>query len=73
MGIFPPWTYIYKSSRGYVEHPAGYSFIAAPPTPEWRISRTTIKIDTTRLLIQWAVTIAATGFGVILTAKRNNE
>jgi len=63
MGLLPPWTY-----GGVV--PAGYRFIASPPKTEgfWGV-----KIDMSRLLIQWAVTIAASGVGVLVTAKRKDE
>jgi len=78
MGLFPPWTYTFKSPRTYSEEPAGYGFIASPPSIRaddhgYRQRWHGIKIDLSRLLVQWAVTIAAAGFGVLLAAKRNSK
>ena len=75
MGLFPPWTHTYKARTTYSEEPAGYSFIASPPRPK-RINPWYgygIKIDISRLLIQWVVVITASGCGVLLTNKRKDE
>jgi hypothetical protein len=62
MGLFPPWKFV----GGGWEEPARYHFIASPPEGF-------CKIDMSRLLIQWAVTIAASGVAVLVTAKRKDE
>ena len=67
MGAILPWNYTYKSSSTYRETPAGYYFIIfSPPTRRGH----GIKIDVSRLIIQWITTIAATSAGVMLTAKK---
>ena len=68
IGIIPPWNYTYKTSSIYIEKDAGYSFIMSPPPARGRHG---IKIDISRLVIQWIVTIAATTGGVMLTAKKD--
>ena len=68
IGILPPWNYTYKYSSTYRETDAGYSFIMSPPTAQGRQG---IKIDISRLVIQWIVTIVATTAGVMLTAKKD--
>lgn len=73
MGLFPPWTYTYKYEATYSERPAGYSFIAAPLSPRISSLSAGIKLDLSRLLIQWAITIAALGFGVLLTSTQKIE
>jgi hypothetical protein len=88
IGIYPPWTYTFTSKTIYKEEPAGYAFIASPPqlpTDAHMTGRSPravivlpspgygLKIDMWRLLIQWAVTIAASGLGVLVTASRKDE
>lgn len=73
MGLFPPWTYTFKVQSIYSEKPAGYSFIASPPAKNSNDQRQGIKIDMSRLLIQWVVVIAASGCGVLLATKRKDE
>ena len=68
IGVIPPWNYTYKSSSTYRETDAGYSFIMSPPPARGGHG---IKIDISRLVIQWIVTIAATTAGVMLTAKKD--
>lgn len=73
MGLFPPWTYTFKATSIFSEEPAGYSFIASPPARRNTNLRHGIKIDTSRLLIQWVVAIFASGCGILLTTKRKDE
>ena len=72
MGLFPPWTYTFKASGIYSEESAGYSFIAFPPSRKRERPAHGVKIDMSRLLLQWGVTIASSGFGVLATVKRKN-
>ncbi|WP_286822555.1 hypothetical protein [Desulfobacter sp. UBA2225] len=72
MGIFPPWVNTFSVNGVYSEESAGYDFIASPP-PKKNNCRYGIKIDTSRLLIQWVVAIAASGLGILLTARQPNE
>jgi hypothetical protein len=73
MGLFPPWTYTLKATMTYSEEPAGYGFIASPPRRKGDSLMHGVKIDSSRLLIQWTVTIAASCFGVLVTAKRKDK
>jgi len=73
MGVYPPWTYTFKSTMTYSEEPAGYGFIASPPSRRGDNLMHGVKIDTSRLLIQWAVAIAASSFGVLVVARRKDE
>jgi len=75
MGLFPPWTSVHKS---YSAEPSGYCFIGSPPRPykynnAGLIRTYKIKIDTTRLLIQWIVIIVASSGGVLIKGGRKDE
>ena len=72
MGVFPPWTYTFKSRATYSEEPAGYSFIASPPSRRGNNLMHGVKIDMPRLVIQWVLAIAASGFGVLVTTKQKD-
>lgn len=65
-GLFPPWTYTYELPNRYSEEPAGYSFIAFAPPRRGKSFRHGVKMDMQRLLVQWVITIAACGCGVVL-------
>jgi hypothetical protein len=71
-GLYPPWTHTLKRNGTSWERPADYCFIARPPI-EQDTSVLGLKIDMSRLLIQCAVAMTATGFGVLLTAKREDK
>ena len=73
MGLFPPWKYTFQSSISHSEEPAGYRFIASPPSRRVSNSMHGVKIDATRLLIQWAMTILASVFGVLVAQNRKDE
>ena len=61
MGIFPPWTYTLNTDKVNSESPAGYALIFSPPETQNKASAAFgIKIDITRLLIQWIVVGGAT-------------
>jgi hypothetical protein len=52
IGIYPPWTETYYSNKYESETPKGYSFIFSPPHAYLPFG---IKIDITRLIIQWLI------------------
>ena len=62
MGLFPPWVYTHYGT--YSE----YSFIATPPE-----GRGIVKLDSSRLVLQWIVVLIAAGLGVFLTSTQNKE
>jgi len=71
MGLFPPWTYTHDNRSMHIEKPAGYGFIMEPPEPEESNYRYGIKVDTSRLAIQWLMLIVLSGSALILTKKRD--
>jgi hypothetical protein len=73
MGLFPPWLLVYDAEAGHSEQSTGYRFIVWPGLRQYRDSPFwTVQIDLPKLFVQWAVVVAATGFGVLLTAKRED-
>lgn len=73
LGSFPPWTYTFDSKLAHSECPAGYSFIASPPSRSKDIVQHGVRLDLSRLLVQWAMVIAATSAGFALSASRMDE
>jgi hypothetical protein len=65
MGLCPPWISTHRSETT----PAGYHLIFNPPKSEW----SGVRIDTERLLIQWAVLIALTGALAIRRPGRRED
>lgn len=71
MGLFPPWTY--TGDTGH-EKPAGYALIITPPEPPSVLGRVYrrfkdvkgVKLDWSRLIVQWLVVAAATGVAMFL-------
>ena len=68
MGLFPPW--LYTRHRSNVEQPAGYHLIFAPPAPERDFRSYGVRIDTGRLLIQWAALAAIVAAVAIWRERR---
>ena len=66
-GLFPPWLYTYyqTGTRDFAgmrsQTDAGYFFILAPPRPLDRHQAYGVKLDTGRLLIEWACILAISG------------
>jgi hypothetical protein len=71
-GLFPPWLYTYDVTATHSRSDAGYSFILSPPLKRGRITTADgIQLDTSRLLIEWACILAATGAGWLLTTGKS--
>ena len=68
MGVFPPWIYTLDAESIHREKPAGYALIIAPPPPERKAPAFGVRLDISRLLVQWLVLGAAT-VGAVLLAK----
>lgn len=70
MGIFPPWTYTFNGESIHSEKPAGYGLIISPPKPEQDDGYLSygIRLDITRLFVQWLVLFVATG-GLLLLKR----
>ncbi len=70
MDLFPPWTYTLKFQSFYHEKPAGYTLILDPPRPEVDSIGYGVRIDLSRLFLQWLILVAA-AWGGIMLAKRS--
>jgi hypothetical protein len=70
-GLFPPWIYTLHVNRIDTEKPAGYAPIFDPPSPEKYNKYYGIKLDVSRLAVQWIIIISATGLGLLLTYKKS--
>lgn len=70
MGLFPPWTYTLDVQSIHREKPANYAFIALPPKPESTHLAHGVRIDISRLIVQWLVLTAAVSLGVFVTRRR---
>jgi hypothetical protein len=83
MGLIPPWKCAFSLAKyPRLERPAGYGFIFYPPSPvkvagsgEFfspmnRPSYWSVRLDVTRLFIQWAV-IAIAVAGICLVLKED--
>ena len=66
-GLFPPWLYTHDSTGTHSRSNAGCSFILSPPLKLGMYVTAGIQLDTSRLLIEWACVLAATGAGWLLT------
>jgi hypothetical protein len=70
LGLFPPWTYTLDAQSIHREKPAYYSFIALPPKPEFNSVTHGVKIDISRLIVQWVILAAAVSLGVFVTRHK---
>lgn len=61
--LFPPWINTFKFKNTYSEKPAGYSLITDPPRIRSDV-RYSVKLDTSRLLLQILVVAISAGVGV---------
>lgn len=74
MGLIPPWTYTLHTQAIQREKPAGYALIISPPEPERENAAAFgVRIDISRLIIQWLVMAAATGLGVFISKAKAKE
>lgn len=67
--LFPPWQYTEdRNGRdGFHTHkPAGYALIVSPPTAEPDGYGFGVRMDSSRLLIEWAILGVATGLILFL-------
>ena len=71
MGLFPPWTLTVENDMFKAERPGHYGFIAVPPAPP--NDRLGLKLNFSRLAVQWIMVVMATGVGVFLTSNRSKQ
>lgn len=73
MGLVPPWSHTFSLLSTSQSKPAGYSFILCPPMPEVNAPAYGVRLDSSRLVIQWVVIAIATGMGLTLLHRRENS
>lgn len=70
MGLYPPWSETFSAQMhgqgGSSVTPLGYNLLFSPPQKPHTSPLYGVRIDTDRLLIQWAIIVAITG-GLIAT------
>ena len=78
MSLFPPWRIVDESSTIPTERPFGYFFIFAPPTPpvllvdEEKEYYLSMRLDLTRLAVQWITVLFLLSGILYLTHKRES-
>jgi hypothetical protein len=70
MGLFPPWLYTVDAPGFTSSDPAGYSFIAAPPSRRFSRPIDGVRFDVTRLLVQWTLVAGGLGATLLLVQRR---
>lgn len=68
MGLYPPWIETAHANAAERENPAGYALFMLPPEAEEGIVFG-VRLDTSRLLLQWLVLSVATGALVLAGGK----
>ncbi|MFH1942140.1 MAG: hypothetical protein ABIL68_08530 [bacterium] len=71
MGLVPPWTTFESDSTTYREMPAGYYFIFSPPQPDDE-GILGVKLDTSRLAVQWITVLFVMAACIYLTQDRRD-
>ncbi len=56
-----------------LRNPAGYALITEPPKPEEYKVQYGVRLDTSRLIVQWLVLLAATAGTVLLAGVERNR
>jgi hypothetical protein len=69
MGLLPPWTYYESDPTTHREMSAGYYFIFAPPAPDDE-GILGVKLDTSRLAVQWITVLFVMAACIYLTQDR---
>lgn len=71
MGVVPPWIYTIHAQAVHSEKPAGYALVFLPPSTERPDDvRFGVKIDSTRLVVQWLILCAATSCCVFMVGAK---
>lgn len=69
MGLFPPWNFRFEGSV-VVNRPGPYAFIFSPPTYQPYGVEGAPHIDTSRLMVQWAIVVGVCcGLFILLKDK----
>jgi hypothetical protein len=70
MGMIPPWVHTFDARSIHSRKPAGYQFIFTPPKPEGASPAYGVRLDVSRLAIQWVVTATAAAAFVLVSRQR---
>ena len=74
MGLCPPWVYTFSpTGAATTTRPAGYHLLFDPPKPDRNSSQAGIRIDISRLAIQWAVLGALAGVAFVPHSRRSGS
>lgn len=73
MGVFPPWMYTFDFRSISNDIPVGYRIITSPPEPISKMRGNGVKIDISRLIIQWLTVSASTGLGILLLSNKKEN
>ena len=66
MGLLPPWTQTWSHRSSYNVSPLGYGLIVSPPVLEHSQEFSGVRIDLSRLIVQWLILTAVTILGVFI-------
>lgn len=71
-GCYPPWVRTFDRTGTHRQTPAGYSLIFLPPSPEDNFNAG-VRIDITRLSIEWVLIASAASAALLLSPKESRE
>ncbi len=70
IGLFPPWVYTLDTANMHTEKPAGFALIVKPPTPERDAPAFGVRLDMSRLFVEWLILAASASLGLLLTKRK---
>ena len=73
MGLFPPWVYTYDFRTMHSENPAGYALIFDPPWPDGNNEGYGVRIDISRISVQWITLALVTASALLLVSGSRKE
>jgi|WetSurMetagenome_2_1015567.scaffolds.fasta_scaffold1208274_1 hypothetical protein len=72
-GLFPPWVQTFKKDGMYSEKSLGYFIIISPPHPESTFRALGIKIDFSRLFLQWFLIGLIGASAIVFTTDKKEK
>lgn len=69
MGLYPPWIH----TLNLREKPAGYALIFSPPKPEKDSLSFGVRLDMSRLFVQWLALLSAAVGAMIIVKGRSSD
>ena len=67
--LFPPWTYTFDHTGTHSRRSAGYHFLLNQPKPEVDVPSRGVKLDISRLCLEWAAIGGLCILGLVLTGS----